>query len=144
MLRAKEVKTLYDSMSAKVGTSSMAELEREVIPILTKLVRMRSMNKKHPVVKKLYKWLMDPRRTGQDFFYVVGPLMKYVMDTLCKTHLIRNNSYDLFVAMIAAEVLAKKCPVLDGTWELAAWILVKVITTVAKDECDVVFSCFST
>ena len=116
MLKPEEISTLYQSMAHTVGTPAMAELDREMIPILTEVATLECRNKDHPKIKQLYKWLLVPQRTAQEFCYVIGPLIQHVVKS-------QRNAFYYYVSSVAAEAIAMRCPVLEGPWEEAAWIL---------------------
>ena len=74
MLNFQEAMSLLDNVSSIVKTSDMSELNREMSPILTELLKLEPGNFNHPSVKHVFNWLVDPKRTGEEFSYVVGPL----------------------------------------------------------------------
>ncbi|CAL4236300.1 unnamed protein product [Meganyctiphanes norvegica] len=117
MLKPKEVKSLLDRLCATVGTPAMIELDREMSPILSEVVMLRSGNKEHPAAKQLSNWLLEPQRTGEEFTYVVGPLRWHLEQTGVDSYCLND---------ISMEALAERCPILEGSWELAAWVLVRV------------------
>ena len=69
-----EVNSLITSMSPMVDDPAMADINREMIPILLELLTLGQRNYEHPADLQLSKWLLDPRRTGEEWRYVLGPL----------------------------------------------------------------------
>ena len=63
----------YDSY-AGYCTPDRPELDRELVPILAELETLGPGNNHHPSTRKIYNWLVDPQRTGDDFTYVIGEL----------------------------------------------------------------------
>ncbi|CAL4064023.1 unnamed protein product [Meganyctiphanes norvegica] len=121
MLRPKEVRSLMDSMSATVGTPAKAILDREMTPILAELMTLK--NKNHSAFEQLFKWLVDPQRTGEEFYYIIGPLRQHVAKIMQEHFRQYVFNVDCLIK-VAMEALAVKCPTLEGPWELAAWTLV--------------------
>ena len=113
-------------MYQTVETQAMAELNKELMPILAELFTLNPTNKDHPAFQSTFNWLVDPQRTGEEFSYVIGPLHQYVYDAMCENSdaYFNKNSYDNIGMVAAAEAIAIKCPVLEGPWEHAGWILV--------------------
>ena len=144
MITPEEVKTLYESMYARVGTPSAVKIDKEMSPILAEILTLKQGIKKLPALNQLYSWLVDPARTGLQFFYVIGPLVKSVMNHQSVGYTEDNYFGFIHLFKIAAEALVFKCPVLEGPWELAAWILVKDSARVRTDDSAVISTQFKT
>ncbi|CAL4125072.1 unnamed protein product [Meganyctiphanes norvegica] len=130
MLRPKEVRSLLDSMSATVGTPAKAILDREMTPILAELMTLK--NKNHSAFEQLFKWLVEPHRTGEEFYYIIGPLRQHVAEIMQEQFSQYVFNVDCLIK-VAMEGLAVKCPTLEGPWEHAAWILVAESELYYKD-----------
>ena len=106
-------------MSVSVGTPAMADLEREMTPILAEVCTLGPGEHEHSAVKELCNWFEYSQRTVEEFNYVIGPLLNHVHDDI--DHF---ESYFDNLGKFALEFLAIKRPILEGPWELSAWILV--------------------
>ena len=123
-----EVKCLMAAVKPQeVGTLAMAEVDRELIPIIAELATLGPGNDQHPTVRQLFNWLADPQRTAKEFIYVLGPLELHVCSIMVD-HFNQYVSVDteettccIYLCKVAAEALAARCPVLEGSWETAAW-----------------------
>ena len=51
---------IVSSMSAPVGTPAMAEVDRELTPIIAELATLEPGNDQHPTARQLFNWLVDP------------------------------------------------------------------------------------
>ena len=84
MLRPEEAKSLFERRSATVGTPAMAELDREMTPILAEVMAVGRFlileDNEDPAATKLFDWLLDSKRTGEEFTYVIGPLRRTQQD----------------------------------------------------------------
>ena len=71
MLRPEEAKSLFERRSATVGTPAMAELDREMTPILAEVMAVGRFLilevNEDPAATKLFDWLLDSKRTGEEF-----------------------------------------------------------------------------
>ena len=110
-----------------INPSGMEDIKREMSPILTELLKLEPGNYNHPAVKQLFNWLVDPKRTGEEFSYVVGPLQGHLADLLDETDEDFNNCYDdgTYLGKVGLEALARICPVLNGAWEKSALSLIE-------------------
>ncbi|CAL4115474.1 unnamed protein product [Meganyctiphanes norvegica] len=118
-----------DNMSVTVVTSDKTELNRELTPIIAELVTLGPGNDQHPAVRYLFNWFLNSQRTGEEFAYVIGELV-YEVSMIMEKHFreyVYHVGYCTSLCKVAAESLAMKCPVLEGSWEHAAWALVMLI-----------------
>lgn len=117
---------LLESMFETVETPAMAELNREMMPILAEMLTLGPENHNdHPSAKQLFNWLVDPHRTGEEFCYVVGPLLDSVwalMNDHFEKYIKREGFFNMVI--VAAEAIAVTCPILEGSWEYVGWFLV--------------------
>jgi len=108
-------------------------------PILAELITIKpEKHAYHPTVRKLFNLLVAPEPTGEEFLYVTGPLQCYALSVMEKyfTHCISitwNGIPAKHTAKIAAEAMAVICPVLEGPWELSAWVLVNESGWITSD-----------
>ena len=142
MLRPEEVMSLMEMRFAAVGSPAMAELDREMTPILAELmtVEQKPWDINHPTAIKFFNWLVDKERTGEEFTYIIGPLKWHVIRIMSehfKQYVEDDYSYG-YVDMVAVEALAMKGLVLEDIWEQAGWILVK--DHISFYGCDIVSS----
>ena len=117
---------LFENSSAKVDTINRVELDRELSPILAELVTLGPGNDQHPTLKQVSKWLVNPDRTGEEFTYVISEVADdafYVMEDHFPDY-VYMEGHCMYTYLIVAQALAAKCPVLEGSWEEAAWTLV--------------------
>ena len=122
----KEVRSRLNAlMTTPVGTSAMVELDREMKPILEDLMIVGPCKAQHPKVKHLFNWLRDPRRTVDEFIYVIGPLAEHVRKEM--------DECFIYLGKIAIEALAVKSPVLEGQWEVAAWVALGLVSVYYLD-----------
>lgn len=77
-----EALSLLNTMYETVETPAMAELNREMSPILAELMTLEPGNYNHPAFKQLFNWLVDQQRTAEEVCYVIGPLQKYVENVM--------------------------------------------------------------
>ena len=121
MVNNNEVSTPLGALIVLEGCDSSAnryrsEMVREMTPILTELLSLGPGNDSHPVVLELSNWLQDPQRTGEQFTYVIGDLANEIMHE-------HGEGDCMYLVKAAAEALTVRCPVLKGSWEEAAWLL---------------------
>ncbi|CAL4111070.1 unnamed protein product [Meganyctiphanes norvegica] len=112
-----------------VITSDWTELDKELTPILAELVTLGPGNDQHPAVRDLFNWLVNSQHTGEEFAYVIGELV-YKVCMIMEEHFfeyVYDIGYCTSLCKTASEALAMKCPVLEDSWELAAWALVMLI-----------------
>ena len=69
-------------LSAPVGTSNMAHVDREVIPLIAELLTQGPDNANPPIIVEIFNWLVDPKITGEEFSYVIGPLEHHVFNIM--------------------------------------------------------------
>ena len=92
---------------------------RDFMPILEEVIRHDQ--KEHPSNQHLFNRLVDPQCTANDFNYVLGVLAQCVYDQ------VENDlNHSIYLGKIAAEALADRSPILEGAWEYAAWLVVKL------------------
>lgn len=130
---ASEVRYLMaDRLSSPVGTPAMAEVDRELTPLLAELLTLGPGNDQHTCVRQLFNWLVDPHHTAEEFSYVIGPLERHVygiMEGHFKQYVYAtdtNIDCSVYLCKIAAEALAVRCPVLEGPWETVAWFVTRL------------------
>ena len=120
--------TLGYLASGTISTLDMAEVDRELTPIIAEMLRLETDkdmlhlgtgNNLHPVVSQLSKWLQNPHRTGKEFTSIIE-------DLACKVMGKRYSSIWIYLVKVAAEFLVAKCPKLEGSWEEAAWLLLYI------------------
>ena len=106
--------------------TNMVHLARELTPIFATLRTLGPGNDHHPAVRQLFNWLADPQRTGDEFTYVISEVADdafYVMEDHFPDY-VYMEGHCMYTYLIVAQALAAKCPVLEGSWEEAAWTLV--------------------
>ena len=106
--------------------TNRVHLARELTPIFATLSTLGPDNDHHPTVSQLFNWLTDPQRTGDEFTYAIREVAddsSYVMEVHFPDY-VYMEGYCMYQYKIVAEALAAKCPVLEGSWEEAAWTLV--------------------
>ena len=123
MLYFVEERALLARRSTAVGTPVMAELDREMTPVLADLMTLGTEgnlgtgNVGYPAAKKLFDWLVEPNRTAEEFTYVLGPLKWHVLEIMMQNF--RRYVYDDYcygaVDIVAAEALAAKNLILGGS-----------------------------
>ncbi|CAL4119625.1 unnamed protein product [Meganyctiphanes norvegica] len=124
--KIKEVQSQLKSiMDTPVGTQPYICLSLR--PTLVKLAKIEVCHPfpplwSPPAFRKLYNWFAHPKRTANEFNYVLGPLRHDV-----KLEKDYYGGYPLFLGQAAAEALAVKSPVLEGSWELTAWLVVRAM-----------------
>ena len=125
MLSFQEAMSMLDDMSSSVNSPAMEDIYREMSPILTELLKLKPGNNNHPTVKNLFNWLVDPKRTGEEFSYVVGPLQHHLAEVLDEIDEDYGNCYDdgSYIGKMGLEAMSIICPILDGHWEKAAFFL---------------------
>ena len=96
------------------------ELNREITPILIELLSLGPGNDSHSVFQQLSNWLQDPQRTGEEFKYVIGELANEIMSE----HGDGDWKDCMYLVKATAEALTVKCPILEGSWEEVAWLLI--------------------
>ena len=106
---------------------NIININSEVTPILEELMTLNIVDlgsniMEHTTVKKLFKWLVDSNRSTHEFIYVIGALKWHVS----KMHFKKTVFPCLLIDFIAVEALAMKETILDGPWEQAGWMLVKI------------------
>ena len=103
----------------QIDEAAADAIEDKLDPVLNEMVQLGpGQYQRHPSISKIFKWLVDPQRTPQEFNYVVGPMGKCNFNDL-------GRFKNLYLGLVAAEALAVKCPdVLDGPWKYAAWFVV--------------------
>ena len=110
-----------------VGTPSLAEVDRELTPILAELTTLGPGNDQHLSCRQLFNWLVDPQRTVLEFNYIIGSLAPHVYDIMeghFKQYMFEEcRGTCIYLGKIAAEALAMRSPVLEGSWEATAWML---------------------
>ena len=100
-----------------VGTPSLAVVDRELTPILAELSTLGPGNDQHLSCRQLFNWLVDPQCTVLEFNYIIGSLAPHVYDIM------EGRRTCIYLGKIAAEALAMRSPVLEGSWEATAWML---------------------
>lgn len=108
------------------------ELDRELTPVLEEMLTIEPDFDHHPASGNLFNWLVDPRHTGEEYSYVIGELADRVSSSIEENaieghftdYVLDNDEATFDIYRSAAEALAFRCPVLEGSWELAAWTLV--------------------
>ena len=129
------IKDVYNElaciMEAPVGTPEMADIDRELTPILTELMTLGPYSENHPSVRQLLNWFLQPQCTVSEINYVIGPLGHHVYLVMCD-HFYdymykRQFRYPIYLGQAAAEALAVKCPILKGPWEHTAWLVVRLL-----------------
>ena len=122
---------LFLIMKTRVGSPTMAYIDKELTPILAELLTLGPRCEDHPTFRQLFDWLVHPQRTLEEFNYVVGPLGHHVYLVMCehfsKYMYNRSCRYSVYLGQAAAEALAVKCPILEGPWEHAAWLVVRIL-----------------
>ena len=122
---------LFTIMEIPVGRPDMAEIDRELTPLLAELLTLGPRQENHPSVRQLFHWLVHPTRTVDEFNYVVGPLSHHVYIVMCDHFYSymhkRMFRYPIYCGQAAAEALSVKSPVLEGPWEHSAWLLVRLL-----------------
>ena len=78
MFSKDKIEILLVSMSTKVGTPMMENVDKELTPILEELMR-EGPELNTTAASRLYNWLTVPNRTEEEFSYVIGPLKWHVM-----------------------------------------------------------------
>ena len=123
--------TLTLIMHTPVGTPATTDIDRELTPLLAKLMTLGPQSENHPVFRQLLKWMVNPQHTANDINYVIGPLGAHVE----KFYNICNDPLFFFVYLgqAAAEALALKSPILEGPWEHTAWLVVYLLRLYDKD-----------
>ena len=102
-------------------------IEEKLGPILDILIELGPGHyHSHPSIGKIFKWLVDPQRTSQEFNYFVGPMGKYKFDH-------SGRFKNLYLGLVAAEALAFRNPLLVGPWEEAAWFVVWLNNEYSKE-----------
>ena len=92
---------------------------KDFMPILEEVILLDQQE--HPTNNHLFNRLVDPQYEACHFCYVLGVLAQRVYDQE------RNDfSHSMYLGNIAAEALAKRSPILEGAWEYAAWLVVKL------------------
>ncbi|CAL4111280.1 unnamed protein product [Meganyctiphanes norvegica] len=119
---------MADKRFGTIVTINRKEIDREMSPILAELMTLGHGNEQHPAVKELFNWLVDPQRTGEEFAHVIGELADDVFMVMKARFLkyVYDEGYCMYLFKVAAEALAVKCPILEGSWEQAAWTLMTV------------------
>ena len=148
-------KQMDDLVIRKLSPSTLAEIDRELTPILADLTTLDFGNdQQHPAVQYLYKWCTDPQTTIEEFIYVVWTLGerveevmedhfdKYISKESNDYFMDRNDAIEdhfeeftgdhysrcsLYLAKIAAEALAARNPNLEGLWELTAYYVIRLV-----------------
>ena len=64
--------SLIQEVQVKMDELSAQELDKEVMPILNKVMGTNTYDKHSE--KLLFDWLVDPKHTVEEFNYVLGPL----------------------------------------------------------------------
>ena len=82
MIQPDTVRALYESMYRTVGTPANADLDKEMTPILIEQCTLGPGKHEHPAVKQLSNWLFQPRRTVEEFNYVIRPLYRWIWSIL--------------------------------------------------------------
>ncbi|CAL4115480.1 unnamed protein product [Meganyctiphanes norvegica] len=129
MSRPEENLSQLDKKSVTVYTPDRIELDKELTPILAELVTLGPGKDQHTAARNLFNWLVNSQRTGEEFSYVIGELV-YEVSAIMEEHFLEyvyREGYCTSLCKVAAEALAMKCPVLEGSWEQAAWALVMLI-----------------
>ena len=120
MLSSQHITGSMSSPGKVISVMDRSDINRELTPLLIDLVTLDLGNDEHPSVKKLFNYLVDPDRTGDDFAYVIGDLASEVIEKHFPIYVYEDDGPCIYLAKIAAEALAIKCPVLVGAWEAAA------------------------
>lgn len=114
-------------VSAHIDDETVEEMENKLSFAVEEMVALGPGHyQRHPSITKVFKWLVDPKCTPQEFNYFVGPLCNY------KFHY-SGRFKNLYLGLIAAEALAVKDPILDGHWEQAAWFVVWLNSEYCKE-----------
>lgn len=122
------VEELRSRLTIKMDDSKKTEINKQLLPDLLTLTMLRPRMDQHSAVKKLFKWMLDPQRSADEFLYVIGPLGKSAWDIMEDINYgyyiqYKNIGYSMYLAKVAAEALAVQCPILDGPWEHVMWLV---------------------
>ncbi|CAL4227521.1 unnamed protein product [Meganyctiphanes norvegica] len=117
---------LYSIMDTPVGTPAMEEIDTELAPILRYLIILGPKYEQPQKYRNFVEWFLHPNRTANQFNYVVGPLRH---DVFMEVQMSCDDisEYPRALCLAAAEALAVRCPVLVGSWEYAAWMVVRIV-----------------
>ena len=125
------VSCILGRMSSPVDTPAMEEISRKIIPYLADLLTLESGDEEHPSVRQVFKCLVDPQLTMHEYVFVIGPLAQYIFEITDGYRLMGFN----YLGRVAAEALAVKNPtVLEGSWETAAWFIVRLLRKYYSDD----------
>ena len=113
------MKVLSSLIGDMVEQQVAEDLGRDFMPILKELILHDQQE--HPSSNHLFNRLVDPQCTAYHFNYVLGVLAQRV-------HYQDGNDFNHSsnLGKIAAAALAKRNPILEGAWEYAAWLVVKL------------------
>ena len=142
MLRSKELHSLMDENDEKFGHPSMAEIDKNLRPILEEVAILGPGNQDHPAVQQLYSWLVEPQFTGEEFLYIIQPLFRDVQNIKYDEQMFDEDSC-FYVGKVAAEALAVRSPLLEGYWERAMWCVVYEFSGYLKNEYGVASECLT-
>ncbi|CAL4128777.1 unnamed protein product [Meganyctiphanes norvegica] len=128
------------AMPKEVGTPAMAEVDRELMPIIAELTTLGPGNDQHPSARELFNWLVDPKRTAEEFIYAIGPVTQHVCCVMvdhfyhCVSYDTETRTNSVYLCKVSAEALAARCPFLEGPWETVAWHVVALNSSYPSEE----------
>ena len=104
--------------SLQLALSKKKSIDKELNPVLDRLMSTQPDFTNYQDVEYLCKWLTQPTRRVEEFRYVLRDMFAdFKMEYGC-------DSSTIYTAKTITEALAIRCPILEGSWAMVVWHLI--------------------